>query len=152
MSYVYDAIESALPDLRREAEAMMTLTLSAYRPDGTTTDANGYEVPAFALVPYAAGVNDTPGKVQSGSQSGSDAPTRYVSIGGIERPVIEAGLHLPIGAPVPVGSQQQGLAWEYEVTALGRRDDPALLNRRYMVVEVPAKSFATARRLSVVEL
>jgi hypothetical protein len=30
--------------------------------------------------------------------------------------------------------------------------DPALLGRRFQVVSVPAKSFATARRLDVVEV
>lgn len=143
---------SRLGAMQSRAESLTTLTLAAYAPDGTTTDDDGYEVPTYTMVPYSATVSGTPGKVQSGSQSGSDTPTRYVSIGGIERPILEAGLHIPIGAPIPTGSQQRGLAWEYEITALGPRVDPALLGRRYMVVEVPAKSYATARRLSVVEL
>ena len=81
-----------------------------------------------------------------------DSGTRYVNIGGVERPVIDGGLHIPLSAPVPVASEQRGQGWEYEVTALGPADDPALLGRRYLVISVPAKSFATARRLDVVEV
>lgn len=127
----------------------MTLTLTPHAPTDPpsfTTDGDGFEVPAFdAQTPHA-------GKVQAGTQAGSDTPTRYVSIGGVDRPVLAAGLHIPIGAAVPVASEQRGQATEYVVTALGAADDPALLNRRYMVVGVPAKSFATARRLDVVEV
>lgn len=124
----------------------MTLTLAAYSPNGTATDADGYEVPAFAA-------EDTPnGKVQAGSRAGSDTATRYLSIGGVERPVLEGGLHIPIGADVPTAGEQRGIGWEYEVTAVGEADDPALLGRRFLVVGVPVKSFATARRLDVVEV
>jgi len=125
----------------------MTLTLTPYSPTGdTTTDADGYRVPE-----YAAGT-PTVGKVASGTQAGSDTPTRYVSIGGVERPVLSGGLHIPIGAPVPVAGEQRGHGWEYVVTTVGREDDPALLGRRFLVVGVPVKSHATARRLDVVEV
>lgn len=141
---LYDAIASALPELQREAESLMTLTLTAYSPDGDTLDPDGFEVPAYT----AEGT--TPGKVQSGS--GDDTSTRYVRIGDIERPVLAGGLHIPIDAPIPVASEQRGQGWEYVVTAVGPADDPALLGRRYLVVGVPAKSHATARRLDVVEV
>lgn len=132
---------------RRAAESLMTLTLTAYSPTGsTTTDVDGYQVPAYAPE------GETPGKVQSGTQAGSDGATRYVSIGGVERPVISGGLHIPLSAPVPAASEQRGQGWEYAVTALGPADDPALLGRRYLVVGAPAKSYATARRLDVVEV
>lgn len=141
-----DAIAAELPFLRQQAESLMTLTLSAFSPDGTTEDADGFEIPAYASQ------GTTPGKVQGGTQAGKDTPTRYVSIGGVDRPVLEAGLHIPIGAPLPVASEQRGIGWEYEVTDVGALDDPALLGRRFLVVEVPMKSRATARRLSVVEV
>lgn len=124
----------------------MTLTLTAYSPAATTADPDGFEIPAFTSE------GTTLGKVQGSSQAGKDTPSRYVSIGGVDRPVLSAGLHIPIGAPVPVASEQVSVGWEYEVTALGPADDPALLGRRYLVVGVPAKSFATARRLDVIEL
>ncbi|MCR1785306.1 hypothetical protein KVF89_22390 [Nocardioides carbamazepini] len=144
-----DDIARALPGMRREAESLMTLTLAAYSPAGFTLDADGYKVPAFTPE------GSTFGKVQGGARAGADTATRYIKIGDVERPVIEAGLHIPISAKVPVAGEQRGLldgAWEYEITAVGRLDDPALLGRRYMVVAVPAKSFATARRLDVVQL
>lgn len=124
----------------------MTLTVAAYSPNGRTTDADGYEVPAFTTG------TPTVAKVQSGAQSGQDTPVRYLTIGGVERPVISAGLHIPISAAVPAAGEERGKGWEYLVTAVGPADDPALLGRRYLVVGVPAKSFATARRLDVVEV
>lgn len=141
-----DAIAAELPFLRQQAESLMTLTLAAYSPDGTTEDADGYKVPKFASE------GSTFGKVQGGSQSTKDAATRSVTIGSVERPVLSAGLHIPITAPVPSAGEQRGVGWEYEVTGLGPLDDPALLGRRFLVVGVPAKSFATARRLDVVEV
>lgn len=136
---------SVLARSRQAAESLMTLTLTAYSPNGTTTDADGYEVPAFTSQ------GTVKGKIQAGSQSGQDTATRYVSIGGVERPVLVGGLHIPISASVPVASEQRGQGWEYVVTAVGAADS-ALLGRRYLVVGAPAKSFATARRLDVVEL
>ncbi len=121
-------------------------TFTPHAPNGTTTDADGYEVPAYAPQ------TPTPGKVQADSKAGGDTATRMVSVGGVERPVVQGGLHIPIGAPMPVASEQRGVAWEYECTAVGPESDPALLGRRWLVVSVPAKTYATARRLDVVEL
>lgn len=144
---IYDDIRARLPELQSQAESLMTITLTPQVPTGATEiDPKGFEVPVFAAQPTHVG------KVQGGSQAGGDTTTRYLSIGGVERPVLSAGLHIPIGAPVPVASEQRGQAWEYVVTAVGPADDPALLGRRYLVVGVPAKSFATARRLDVIEL
>lgn len=130
----------------------MTLTLAAYSPtDEPTTDADGYQVQGYA------DEGTTPGKVQSGSQAGSDAATRYVNIGGVDRPVLEGGLHIPLDRFLFDGlliqaSEQRGKGWEFEVESIGPADDPALLGMRYLVVGVPAKSFATARRLDVVRV
>ena len=126
------------------AEALMGDTFTAYSPNGTTT-VNGLKVPAYA------NQGSTPGKVQAGSQQGGDTNTRTVTVGGVERPVIESGLHLPIDAPVPVAGDR-GRGWEYVCTAVGAGSDPELVGRRYLVVGVPAKSYATARRLDVVEV
>lgn len=129
------------------AEALMTLTVTPYAPKpdgGTEKDDDGYDVPAFdQQEPHAA-------KVQAAS--GDDSSKRYVQIAGVDRPVIEGGLHIALSDPVPVASEQRGKGWEYEVTGLGPVDDPALLGKRYLVVWVPVKSYATARRLDVVEL
>lgn len=123
----------------------MTLTLTAYSPNGTTTDGDGYDVSAFT------NEGSTRGKVQGGTLAGADTNTRFVRIGEVDKPILEGGLHIPIAADVPEPGRK-GSGWEYLVTAVGPLDDPALLGRRYLVVDVPAKSFATARRLDVVEV
>ena len=114
-------------------------TFAAYSPNGTTLDANGYNVPAFASQ------GSTPGKVQARTRQG-DTNTRTVAVGGVERPVLEGGLHIPVSATVP------SVGWEYVCTAVGALSDPSLLNRRYRVVDVPAKTYVTARRLDVVQV
>jgi hypothetical protein len=116
----------------------MTLTLAASSPGGTTTNAAGQEETDMAPE------GTTPGKLQG--STARDAVTRSVSVGDVERPVVDEGLHIPLSAPLP------SIGWQYEVTAVGPSDDPALLGRRFQVVSVPAKSFATARRLDVVEV
>lgn len=85
------------------------------------------------------------GKV-AGRARQSDTNTRTYNVGGTERPVVEGGLHIPIDADLPVRD------WEYVCTAIGDETDPALLGSRWRVVDVPAKSHATARRLDVVEV
>jgi hypothetical protein len=128
---------SAVARGRAAAQALLCDTFAAYSPNGTTTDGNGYEVPAFASQ------GSTSGKVQARTRQG-DTNVRMVRVGDVERPVLEGGLHIPIGATVP------SVGWEYACTAIGALSDPALLNRRYRVVDVPAKTYATARRLDVV--
>jgi hypothetical protein len=140
-----DAIAAGLPVLRAEAESMMTLTLRAYEPTGTAV-VDGYK----EIVYTDRGT--TPGKVQGSSQAGRDPKARMIRIGDVERPVLAGGVHIPISATVPVAGEQRGIGWEYVVEAIEADDDPALLNRRYLVVEVPVKSKATARRLDVVEV
>jgi hypothetical protein len=129
---------------RLAAERRMTLTFAPMEPDGFTT-VGGLEVQAYTQH------DDTPGKVQGGSASTADPATEYVTVGGVRRPLLRGGLHIPVGAPVPVPGDR-GVGWEYECTAVGPDDDPSLLNRRYLVVNAPAKSYATARRLDVVEV
>lgn len=128
-----------LGQFQADAESEMTLTLTAYSPNGVTV-VDDLEVPAFAT----EGV--TRGKVQGSSQAQSQPYTRTEVIGGVERPIIEGGLHIPLSASVP------SRTWEYQVTAIGSNDDTALLGRRYWVASVPAKSRMTARRLDVVEV
>lgn len=116
----------------------MTLTLAWYSPTGDVTVVDRMEVPEFAAE------GETVGKVQGTIRA--DTTTRMVRVGGTERPVLEAGVHIPLVGLVP------SVGWEGVVTACGTFDDPALLDRCYRVVEVPAKSYATARRLDVVEV
>lgn len=145
------SLGTALTAGRRAAESLMTLTLVAYAPDGTTTDADGYEHPGYR------DEGTTPGRVQGATQRG-DTNARYISVGGLDRPIITSGLQIPLGRFVYDGalqitaSEERGLGWEFEVTSTGPHDDPALLGRRYLVVDVPVKSHATMRRLDVVEV
>ena len=125
---------------RMAAEQEMADTFTAYSPNGTTTDANGYEVPAFASQ------GSTKGKVRGPSSQTSDTVTRMVRVGDVERPVVRGGLHIPISATVPASG------WEYVCTAIGEASDSALLNRRYRVVDAPAETHVTARRLNVVQV
>ncbi|KAB2808316.1 hypothetical protein F9L07_22640 [Pimelobacter simplex] len=138
-----------LGGMQARAQSLMTLTLAAYSPTGLTKDADGYDVPTFTFE------GQTFGKVQAGAQAGGDTPTRYIKIGGTDRPVLASGLHVPITAKLPNPGEERGQvggAWEYVVLAVGSDADLALLGRRYMVVAVPVKSYATARRLDVIEL
>jgi len=130
-----------LAEHQADAESLMQDTFAAFEPTGrAATGPGGMEVTTFT--PRGT----TKGKAQAGSRQGGDVQTRTVRIGNVELPVIEGGLHIPIGSTVPA------VGWEYECTVLGAASDPAMLNRRYRVVGVPAKSWATARRLDVVEV
>lgn len=132
---------SIVKDGQRAAEAMMTLTLTATSPDPiVTTDAD------LMTTTVRTPQGTTPGKVAGPSAQTSDPATRTVTVGGVERPVMQAGLHIPLDSPAPADG------WIYVVTALGPDDDTALLGRRYLVVSAPAKNNATARRLDVVEV
>lgn len=140
-------IDAVLPELRRQAESMLTLTLAAFSPVGMTQDADGYDVPAFAPE------GSTFGKVQSrtgGLGASGDTAVRSVTIGGVPRFVLQGGLHIPVSAPIPEAGEQRGHGWEYVVTGVGPVDDPALLGMRFLVVSAPVKSRATTRRLDVV--
>jgi hypothetical protein len=133
------SVRSAVRRGRRAAQAAFADTFAAYSPAVTTLDVNGYEVPAFTAQ------GSTKGKVQSRNREG-DTNTRMIRVGDVDRPVIEGGLHIPLSATVP------GIGWEYVCTAVGALSDVALLGRRWRVVDVPAKTYATARRLDVVEV
>jgi len=136
-------ISSAIRDGRRYAVELMFDTFTAYSHNGTTTDGNGFQVPAYA------NMGTTLGRLRGAG--GRDTNARYVTVGGAERPVVDGGLALPLDAPVPAVGEY-GIGWEYVLTDLGPDTDPSLLNSRWLVVDAPAKSYATARRLDVVRL
>jgi hypothetical protein len=138
-------IAAHLPELRAAAESLMSDTFRAYAPGATTVDVDGFKHPGYATQ------GDVPGKVQGGSQSGDDVDQHLFRIGDTERPILKGGLHIPIESPLPTAGPF-GVGWEYECIAVGPQSDPILLGRRFLVVGVPFKSYATARRLDVVEL
>jgi len=123
----------------------MSDTFTAYSPNGTTTDANGFEVPAYA------NEGETVGKIAGPSMQSRDTATRTERIGGMDRPVVEGGLHIPVSADMPAVGEY-GVGWEYVLTDLGPMTDPSLQDSRWLVVDAPAKSYATARRLDVCRL
>lgn len=133
-----------LAALRKRAESLYGCTFDVFSPNGTDT------VGGLGVQKYAT-ETATPGKVQGGSASTADTATEFVTIGGVKRPLLRGGLHIPISAQVPVGGDR-GIGWEYQCTAAADPADPALVGRRYLVVNVPAKTYATARRLDVVEV
>lgn len=149
---IYDEISTELPGMRADAESLMTDTGSAYRPTGRSTQdpVSGDENPLFDTI-------ETGGccKIQGTSVVGRDPQARTVNVGGLELPVIEAGLHRPWDSePMRPGD-------EWLITEAGPSSDPSLSGRRYRLVPAvnapsgvlgQAKSFATARRYDVIEL
>lgn len=133
-----DGIASALPELQREAESRMLDTFAAESYE--TTQIDGIDEQTW--VPQY----ETLGRVSGSSASARDTYTRYVQVGGVERPEIQGGLHIPLSADLPA------IGWRFTCTAVGPNSDPALLGRVWQVTNVPTKSFATARRLDVVEM
>ena len=125
-----------LADLRSIAEGEMVDTFTAYASTLATT--GGLEVDDWQAQ------YETPGKVTG--QNAPDTYTRTVRVGGVDRPVLEGGLRLPLTADLP------SIGWEYECTAVGVDSDPQLLGRRWRVMSVPTKTMAVERRLDVVEL
>lgn len=120
------------------AESLMTDTFVAESFELTTVDGLEEEtwVPQYT----------TAGRVSGRSRQGGDTNVRMVTVGGVERPVSEGGLHIPLSAALPQ------INWRFRCTAVGPNSDPSLVGRKFQVVDVPAKSYATARRLDVVEV
>lgn len=123
--------------MRARAETLMGDTFTAYAASWTTVD--GLETVSWTAQ-YV-----TPGKI-GGTSVDSDTAVRTVTVGGVEREVLRGALHIPMSTGLPE------IDWEFVCTAVGASSDASLLGRRWRVVDVPAKSYATARRLDVVEV
>lgn len=121
---------------REAAELLMQDTFTAYAL--TTTKVDGMDTAGW-VAQYV-----TPGKVQGRSRE-STTQTRTVRIGGVDRRVVEGGLHIPYGKPLPAEG------WEFECDAVGDPINSFRVGRRWSVVEVPLDD-ATARRLAVCEV
>jgi hypothetical protein len=139
------SVASAAHAGRRAAEALMLDTFTAYTPSDSTQDADGMETPGYT----PAGT--TRGKIQGGSRQSSDVTVAEVTIGGISRPIVRGGLHVPVSSPQPKHGDL-GAGWEYVLTSLGPSTPPELLGSRWLVVGSEPKSYMTARRLDVVRL
>lgn len=142
------SVQTAVAAGRRAAEAQMLDTFTVYAPHGTTTDADGMEVPDYVIV------GTTPGKIQSrtgGIGNGGDTNTRTANVGGVDRPVVDGGLHVPVDSLAPEFGAR-GTGWEYVLTTPGPSTPPDLTGSSWLVVDSPSKSHMTARRLDVVRL
>jgi hypothetical protein len=126
------AIDAALAELRAEAESRMTSTCTVMRPGGTTTDADGYEVPEWAPVH-----TDLPCRLGGADQGGSG--TRTTSIGGAEVQLASRVLSVP--------ADTTGLT-DGDLVEMTGGENTGLVLR---VLEVAFQDQATARRLPVVE-
>lgn len=138
-------------EFQRDAESLMTLTFTAYAPDGVTADADHMQTQAYL------DKGPTAGKVQGNSAVGKNPVARAVSVGDVELAVVDGGLHIPLSSFIQDGVLQlvagpRGIGWELLCTAASSADDQAVVGRRYLVVSAPVKSRASARRLDVVEL
>lgn len=131
-------------ELRREAESTLIDTFTAYEPAGYgPLDPLTGEKPRLFIVRESGVMGKVKGQ---GGLAGSDQEAQTVTIAGVRYTVMKGGLHLSLAALVPAKG------WEYECTAVGDLSDPSLLGRRYRVVEAPAMTWATARRLDVIEV
>lgn len=122
---------------RAFAEQQFSDTFTAYASTWTTVD--GLQEQTWT----AQGT--TPGKIPNKRAGGDASNARTVTVGNVERIVIEAGLHLPWSATPAVGQ-------EYVLTTLGPTTHPSMLNKRYRVVETHPTSAMTAWRLDVVDV
>lgn len=136
--------EAALAAGRSAAARMMQDTAQVSRRSGVTKDpTTGLKQPAYTPV------YETPCKVSAAT--GRDMAVRTVEVGGVERAVIEGGLHIPIPDEGSEAVQVHN-GDRFTITAVGPMSDPGLLGRVFEVVEYGGKSWATARRLNVVEV
>ena len=132
-----DHVLAELPRFRAEAEGLMGDTFAAYSEGFVVVD--GLEEPGWTLQ------YETRGRVVGQSRN-ADAESRTVTVGGVEREVLQGGLHIPLSAALPA------IGWVFVCTAVGAGSDPALVGRKWRVQDVPTKSYATARRLDVIAL
>ena len=139
-------IDAAVQQGRVLAVSLMRDVGSVSRPTGRVAqdEATGFEVEV--LDPLFT----TPLKV-SGRSTAGDVTPRTVRVGGVERVVLEGRLHLPVPAAdsVAAGLREGDVV---EVVTVGPMTDPDVLGARYRVVDFGGGSYATARRVNVVEL
>lgn len=130
-------VTGVLPELRAQAEAMMTDTGIMRRPTGTSTPdpSTGTDVPDYS------DLFTSKAKIQARSLQALTAEA-----GGRTATTVRLELHLPLSAP----AAQTGDVWEH--TAVGALSDVQLLGRKFRITAPVAKSFATARRYEVEEV
>lgn len=145
MSWDVLLTEAEMASARADAESLMLDEGQAKRPTGKTArnEETGLSEPTFA------DLFTTRCKVQP--TSGDEVTTQTVTVGGVERVVYKGGIHMPIPE---AGSAAVDLRRGDRLTILsiGPMTDPGVLGKTYEVVGFSGKSWATARRLDVVEV
>lgn len=136
------AIEMA--ELRFDAESEMTDTFAAFAPAAPLVDVNQMKQPGWT--PMGTTLGKTRGSIAR------DSITRTVRVGGVEYDVVDGGVSVPLSQFIVGGRLILAIGWELQCIATGPAVDAGNLGRRWHVVNVPTKSWASARRLDVVEV
>lgn len=134
---------SRLGAMRARAVSLMHDSFTAYSPNGLAPGPAGLEQPSYVTQ------GTTVGKIAAVSRD--DTGTSQETVGGVGRRVPTATLHIPFSSFAPVGGERF-IGWEFVLTTPGPNTAPELAGSRWLVVDSPAKSYATARRLDVVRL
>jgi hypothetical protein len=130
---LHEAISRVLPELRAEAEARMTSRCTIRRNDGTTTtDPDGFEVPAWTDV-----LTDLPFRL-GGSTRASNS--RRVTIGETEVELAVRVGHFP--------ASTEGLT-DGDLIEVTEGENAGVVLR---IIEASWQDQATARRVPVVEV
>lgn len=126
------SVSSALDAGRRAALARMTSRATIKRQSGTTTDANGFEVPGWATVQTAL-------PVRLGGADRGGSGTRSASAGGVEVQLAVRVAHFPYDTA--------GLR-DGDVVEVTSGENAGVFVR---IVEAAGQDQATARRVPVIE-
>jgi hypothetical protein len=129
-----------LDELRADAESLMVDTIAFRRRTGRTAqnEQTGREEPVYS------DLFTSPCEVTGRTQG--EVTGRTVTVGGVERVVLEGGVNIPVDA----GELKAGD--EGVITAVAATTDATVLGNTYRVVGFGGRTWATKRRLDVVEL
>lgn len=130
-----DELAAALPELRAQAESLMTTVGTVTRADGVTTDIGGREIPIHATVYTGrAKVSKTSSAIpESVSATGADTAIQQVTMS------------------FPVGSFRMRIGDVFTVSS--NCPDPGMVGRVYrLVAESPSQTWAVAYRVQAEEL
>lgn len=129
---VQSAVEDELPFLRAEALSRMTSRATIKRQSGTTTDANGFEVPGWQAT-YTA----LPMRLGGADRGGSG--TRSANVGGVE---VQLAVRVA-SFPHDTANLRDG-----DVVKIDSGENAGVFVR---IVEAAGQDHATARRVPVIE-
>lgn len=128
-------LESALYRGRRKIEARMVDMCTVKRRSGQNTSPSGVITPTFSTI-YTGKC-----RIQAGSDGERGAER---DVGQARVVITKITLQIPISAPALKDGD--------EVTISLALYDSALVGRKYVVRDVPAKTEATARRVGMIEV